>query len=509
MKCNKGVSMITLIITIIVIIILAAIAFVGMDDAVGSAQFSRFASEFGDYATNFTGTAVSKVRESLGASRKIANESQVIYCAARVIELKDFENVLHGITIPGGYTSPRFQTDIKDATGATYVLADSNTPSYEIKDNAMSEYVGKKFYGDINGVETHWVTATGTVFTLPGFPRTVDGEDRMYISPDLYYVWGDNELIQAVDLIPIEPKKVGNDVVTGNQKTEEAADNVGEGGSSEGENGEEEEEVVVNKLSSIKVGDYVSYKADIAPSVKWRVWKVEGNEITIMPTTSVGSVTLGGTTVSNAFNSYKDAKSKIAQECKKYVDSTLGITKEDITSLSLADLEDTNVSTLNSQKLVYKGDRTVAYNSTVQYKNGQHYFAANYDGTSNRISSEFITATNANPVTLKQTGWYSNTITWKDIPSTTQKYNTLLDDTYSWLMDTSVDCYENKAGFNVHGACDISVGTFTLLYSDGKEHQAYAYGVRPLVKLSGAKLQINEITSGTGTASSPWQLEQI
>lgn len=48
MKCNQGVSIITLIITIIVIVILASIAFVGMDDATGSAQYAKFASEFGD-----------------------------------------------------------------------------------------------------------------------------------------------------------------------------------------------------------------------------------------------------------------------------------------------------------------------------------------------------------------------------------------------------------------------------------------------------------------------------
>lgn len=260
MDKNSGVSMITLIITIILIIILAVIAFVGMDDATSSAQYAKFASEFGDYATNFSGTAVSNVKEALGLADKVANKAQIVYCAARGIDLKEFDNVLNGVTMPGGYTSTRFQTDIKDATGATYVLADTNTPCYEIKDDVMQEYTDKNFYGDANGMETHWVTATSVVFTLPGYPRTVNGEERMYINADLYYVVNDANMIQAKDLIPIEPIKVGSDVNTGSQKTAEAADNVGTGVKNDDE---EIEGVAGGTLADkVKIGDYVNYPVE-------------------------------------------------------------------------------------------------------------------------------------------------------------------------------------------------------------------------------------------------------
>lgn len=197
MKNQKGVSMITLIITIIVIIILAAIAFVGMDDATGSAQFSGFASEFGDYATNFQNGPYSNVTEAFGLAGKAANKTQKYYAAARKVSLSEFDGILNGVTTPAGYT---FVADkmsdkidevetkfvIKDATGAAYTDEDF-TVFYQIANNVMSEYTNKDFYGDANGEETHWVTDTGLVFTLPGFPREVDGEERMYITASLYY----------------------------------------------------------------------------------------------------------------------------------------------------------------------------------------------------------------------------------------------------------------------------------------------------------------------------------
>lgn len=260
MNQSKGVSMITLIVTIIVIIILAAIAFIGMDDATNSAQYSKFVSEFGDYSTNFMGAAVGNVEESLSVSNKIANKPQIIYCVARKVSLKDFDTVLNGVIVPGGYTSTRFQTDIKDSTGATYVLADTDTPSYEIKEDAIKEYIGKKFYGDNLGQETHWVTSTGTVFTLPGYLRKVDDEERMYITPNLYYLLNsssdtEKKPILAKDLKLLEPIKVGNTTNIGNQNATEAADSVTSNVSDEQENVQEKDKFTINGITIETLGE--------------------------------------------------------------------------------------------------------------------------------------------------------------------------------------------------------------------------------------------------------------
>lgn len=231
MNRNEGVSLITLIITIVVILILASIAFVGSDDTIGTAQYSKFASEFGSYSTSFTTSTIANMQASLSVLGKSVSKAQVIYCAARGIDVKEYDKILNGVIIPGGYTSSRFQTDIKDATGVTVLLADTATPVYEIKNDVVDGYIGKKFYGDNMGVETHWVTASGTVFTLPGYPRNINGENRMYITSELYYLASDSTInganfLFAKDLIKIEPIKTGSSINIGDQKAEDAADNV-------------------------------------------------------------------------------------------------------------------------------------------------------------------------------------------------------------------------------------------------------------------------------------------
>lgn len=229
MKNQKGISMITLIITIIVMIILAAIAFMAAGDQVGSAQFSGFATEFGDYATNFQNSAYADVTEGLGLAGKASNKAQKLYMAARGIPLSDFDAVLNGVTRPGGYTFAQAADgiQIKDGTGAAFTT-DTFEVCYQIVNNAMAEYAPSdltkdhNFYGNANGLESHWVTNKGLVFTLPGFPRNVDGEDRMYITPDLYYVSPDGEKMMVGDtnaghMTAVDPVTVGGDVVTGGQ----------------------------------------------------------------------------------------------------------------------------------------------------------------------------------------------------------------------------------------------------------------------------------------------------
>ena len=182
MKNQKGVSMITLIITIIVIIILAAIAFVGMDDATGGAQFSGFAQEFGDYALNFKADSVGDLREKYGVDGVTKTDAQLYYEAATgtaaeagvLVPAGEVFSALAAKDVLKGGTSDMFAEDAK-----CYKIVDSNVTGYE--DN-------HKFYGDNLGTEEHYVTEKGVVFTIPGFPRTVDEEYRMYINADTYYV---------------------------------------------------------------------------------------------------------------------------------------------------------------------------------------------------------------------------------------------------------------------------------------------------------------------------------
>lgn len=185
MKNQKGVSMITLIITIIVIIILAAIAFVGMDDATGSAQFSGFAQEFGDYQTNFKATTVGNLRQKYAVEGIALTDAQYYYMAAQGKKAADVE----GMTVPAGSSFKALGIGDSEKSNITS-LADDDACYVIAKDNvvATSYKESEKFYGDNLGTETHYVSEKGFVFTLPGFPRTVDNEYRMYISPTEYYI---------------------------------------------------------------------------------------------------------------------------------------------------------------------------------------------------------------------------------------------------------------------------------------------------------------------------------
>ena len=186
MKNQKGVSMITLIITIIVIIILAAIAFVGMDDATGGAQFSGFAQEFGDYALNFKADSVGDLREKYGVDGITKTDAQLYYEAATGTAAGA------GVLVPAGEV---FAALANPASGNAVLMGGNadmfanDAKCYKIKDSNVTGYEDNhKFYGDNLGTEEHYVTEKGVVFTIPGFPRTVDEEYRMYINADTYYV---------------------------------------------------------------------------------------------------------------------------------------------------------------------------------------------------------------------------------------------------------------------------------------------------------------------------------
>lgn len=163
-------------------------------------KFSMFCMKFFDYSIAFKLNNVPKYQEVLTIADKKVNRPKAYYCAANNIDIEECVKLLEDVEIPAGYTSKRFQTDIRGSDGEACILADSDTPVYQIKDGIVKDFENKKFYDDTNGTETHWITASGTVFTLPGYPMTKDGEDRMYINDELYYVPASGGMLCAEDL---------------------------------------------------------------------------------------------------------------------------------------------------------------------------------------------------------------------------------------------------------------------------------------------------------------------
>lgn len=158
---------------------------------VHSAQFSMFVQEFGDYASSFKCDPYAYVTEYYGLKGMALSNAQKYYIAATGLE--DIES---GVLVPKGIEFVTELNKLADPNLYNYsempvtedYWGNGDVTCWEIKDSQIEWYSDNyKFYGDNLGVEKHFVTEKGFVFTLPGFPRVVDGENRMYISPEVYY----------------------------------------------------------------------------------------------------------------------------------------------------------------------------------------------------------------------------------------------------------------------------------------------------------------------------------
>ncbi|MBR4111235.1 MAG: hypothetical protein IKK43_06100 [Clostridia bacterium] len=171
-------------------------------DTVSNAQFAMFAQEFGDYTLELKTGPYADITEKYGLSGLATTKAQRYHAAATGKEINTSVMVPEGVAFVTRLNqladSNLYYMDGRVATKDIWGIGD--IVCWQIKDSQIMGYRDNhKFYGDANGTETHWITQNGTVFTLPGFPRMVDGEARMYISSDVYYVSEFGEMINASD----------------------------------------------------------------------------------------------------------------------------------------------------------------------------------------------------------------------------------------------------------------------------------------------------------------------
>jgi len=224
MKNSKGVSLIALIITIIVIIILAAIVMQASTDTVGNAQYAKFAQEFGDYAQKVQSHAA-EVNSKNSIDGVILNSAQQYYMVATGLSKGVEGDGEYKMLIPIGYklklkdgteTQKKVLMDLLGAKNSgdmvAYVIGDGHIPGYETSGTPSKDAgkATKKFYGDANGDEYHFVTSKGNVFTLPGFPVSqTDGTVEYHI---------DTEQSHFYTITGSSGKNYGNEAKSGDEK---------------------------------------------------------------------------------------------------------------------------------------------------------------------------------------------------------------------------------------------------------------------------------------------------
>ena len=197
MRNQKGVSLIALIITIIVIIILAAIVMQSSTGTIDEGNFAGFAQEIGDYTSAVT-TSAASIKADAAVEGVIINDAQKNYMlakgysAAELMSDATISGEVMGKMLPEGIIMPEsLLRTLGYVSGDAVTYWEHRVVAYKIEDDRYIDGYNKQefdFYGDSNGEEEHYVTSDGTVFTLPGFPRTQEDKSiRYFITPTAYY----------------------------------------------------------------------------------------------------------------------------------------------------------------------------------------------------------------------------------------------------------------------------------------------------------------------------------
>lgn len=176
------------------------------DALVDESNFAVYVNDLGDYATDVSLITANK-KVKLAVMGKLFNDSQLYYMTANGYSEDQVDstsekydeniyNEIYGMIIVKGYKMPDellealgYGEDVKESVAVYEIKDDSYIGKYE-KENKFTTVNG----GTPNPFETHYVTSNGTVFILPGFPRTQeDGTVNYYITPNDYYTISEGE----------------------------------------------------------------------------------------------------------------------------------------------------------------------------------------------------------------------------------------------------------------------------------------------------------------------------
>ena len=487
-KCERGISLIALVITIIVIIILAAIAFNSSTSTIGKANYSKFVSN------------ISEVEQAIN-ERMVEVKGAMLAKGSQITDGQAFNYVAKG-----GKTDDDF-------------VVESRTPDYTIIEKSAN--IGIKLPvmkvntpNETNVEVKYAVNKNGKVFIWPPFPseNAYNIRDKEFVDSSLVSSSGDVDITVANSTFRIQ--------INENSKLEnrELLD--------DGLSKKEFEEIA----SKIKVGDYVNYvptestmetdsnktgyeKETLSTDMtaKWRILNIDSKSGKVMLTTEgpVNKVTLCG---KNAYFYGPDELNRICEML--YSDSAKGIiarsmTIEDVNNIFnytptpssgllryawySADTNDNDLKDITAGGYTYIAKKHSAYLvSGMKYP--RFYDWDNENGIMHKSINpdDYVELKSANsPILITRTQYMYD-------PS---KINSAVSDILrgdeenrGWLASTSIfweSTNENLVHYEIRYAYANEVYSRRVYFSNGLTDSP-RYGIRPLIVVSANVLELFE-----------------
>ena len=540
-KQNRGISLISLIITIIVIIILAAIVIFSGMGTPEKAQLSAVISDIDNVQT-----AVDQAYYGFYTEKSVAGE---VWTKSQF-----YEAVATGETNRDNLTGTGIVPISKDG------MVKMTLPNYE----------GRSWGVAVEDIDDH--TQVGSVVLYPGFET--DGK----IYSTLLDVQNDGRDTQLADGIQSSMTVTNVKITTDAAGTIEAGTNLTDGTTlyisfDASENGTSvtvipslpyaittngDYEFTLTNASGktktytvtvtnykvptiadkVKVGDYVEYIPDTAEyttntnntgytsaqtfktqSKDWRVLYKNTETGEVLLTTN--GIVNDGTGEKNekmclvGTKGYFRGQTELNNICKAlYSNSSLGITARSMTVEDLNKACNYTPSEPTTRYAYYpsgttfaEGDTTIEYNDKIYTKTAHASSTAKFytsdGGGIEKTDSDGFTYREpeaGNPVYITQT-YYSYTPSSKN-----STVGSILGSSYGWLASPCVDLSSSYANFFVRVARSSSVYAGYLYDSSGYT-DSYSYGVRPLVSL-GSMLQIDtgDTARDGSTSAKAWKI---
>ncbi len=534
-KQNRGISLISLIITIIVIIILAAIVIFSGMGTPEKAQLSAVISDIDNVQT-----AVDQAYYGFYTEKSVAGEvwtkSQFYEAVATGETNRDnltgtgivpiSKDGMVKMTLPN-YEGRSWGVAVEDIDDHTQVGSVVLYPGFETGGKIYSTLLDVQNDGRdtqlTGGIQSSMAVTNVKITTDTA--GTVDAGTSVTDGTTLYISFDASENGTPVTVTPSLPY-----AITTNGDYEFTLTNAS------GKTKTHKVSVTNYKVPTIadkvKVGDYVEYIPDTAEyttdtnntgytsaqtlnteTKDWRVLYVNSETGEVLLTTN-GIVNDG--TYLQVTKGYLRGPTELNNICKAlYSNSSLGITARSMTIEDLNKACNYTPSEPTTRYAYYpngttfaKGDRTIEYNGKRYIKIAQNYsstakfYTSDGGGVEKTDGNGFTYRTPEadNPVYVTGT-YYSYNPSSKN-----STVGSILGSSYGWLASPCVDLGSSGANFFVRIACSSAVFTYRLYTSYGNTG-SNSFGVCPLVSL-GSMLQIDTSdTSRDGsTSAKAWKI---